>query len=244
MKQTTLCINSRDRSSGTDGSYFKWILPYAIKNVKYVEIVNIELPFSWYPVNDNNNVIVFKNNAGTTFTKTLTNGSYDSDSFCDHLQDTLNSGFTGFTVSYSDSNGKLTIANGTQNFQIMNTGTCDDLIGIVNSSSNAASWTSDKLINLSGTNHVFICSQKLSENRPISIVSPTQNRSVFMRVPVDENFGSILRYKSDDLNNRIDYGSNMTLTEIDFTLLDENLISLDLNGMNWNIELLVTSLQD
>jgi hypothetical protein len=246
MKRTTVIINSANKTSGSVND-FKISLPPArtLKNVRSIEVHNIELPFSWYPITSANNTIAFTDDIPNDYTCTITPGNYTGDELASEIQTKMSAELAGFTVTYNPKTLKFTIANGSDDFELIyTTTTASKLIGLDEDSGVVATWTSDNIINLSGTNHVYLISHKLSQGRDQAIVDNTL-KDIFIRIPVDEGFGNVIRYKTEASQTAtIQYQNNFNITEIDFSLVDEDFVALDLNGLNYTVELWVYSDQD
>jgi len=246
MKQTQVFINSKNRTSGSS-SDFKVRLSQSIQNIQSISIKSLEIPFSWYTVNESNNQLCFVSFADQSkpidFTVTISPGNYSADELQIELETKMNEILAGFTVSYSDNKLKYTITHPSFFIIKYTESTCKLLIGLgLSDSTINTSWTSENVIQLTGTNHLFLESKTLCSSRPLAH-SDEFRRPIFVKVSVQENPGSILTRlsKDDDVHC---YDSQYSIQELDFRLVDDQYHKIDLNGLDWSIELLVCSHQD
>ena len=245
MKQTSVYINSFNRSAtSTSSSDFNIRLSRNIKDVEKVIIKSVEIPISYYPVNDNTNVITFTDNVPNTYVATLTNKNYTGDDLATEMQTKMNALLAGFVITYDEDTLKFTFTNSTNDFEITLTGTSAyRIIGLESDTTIAGAYTSENIVNLSGTNHIFLKSDFLSRGAELSLNDGSNDGYIF-RVVVNEGFGSVLHYRVEAVNEHSFHYSKMLLDTLDFKLYDEEGNALDLNGGNWNIELLIFSRQD
>lgn len=247
MKRTLVLINSKDRiDSTTTPSNFKVRLDRAIHNVSSIQIRSIEIPFSFYPINVNNNTVAWEDNVPNSYSCTLTNKYYTGSDLATELATKMNAEMSGFTVTYDNNTMKFTFANATQFKFVPDSMSGDVLLGISNTitQSLGTSKVSDRVVNFAGSNYLLIESSNLSGGRALSQLSGKTRRPVLCKVPVNQDFGLILymEAQSDDLMLR--YDQNFRFDEIDFQVVDSDFNEVDFNGSDWSIELLVTSKQD
>lgn len=242
MPKTSVYINSVNRTQGTAND-FMTTLKRALNNVSRVEIKSIEIPFTYYTVNSNNNTIQFTDNVPNTYSCTLTPGYYNADQLLTEIESKMTAQLAGFTGgSYDENKLKFTIANGTNDFEILDstTTTAQALIGLDGDTGVVSSWTSDNAINIMGTNHIYIFSNALISGRNIAYAD-SDMKDIIYRVPVDVDFGSVIRERTEAYQSNVfEYDTANRLHNIDFRLTNEDYNALDLNGWNWSIELQVT----
>lgn len=246
MKQTSVYINSFNRSAtSTSSSDFNIRLSRNIKDVEKVIIKSVEIPISYYPVNNNTNSITFRGGSPSSYTATLTNKNYTGDDLATEMQTKMNALLAGFVITYDEDTLKFTFTNSTNNFEIqVSPTTCGRIIGLGTENAGvASSYVSENIVNLSGTSHILLKSNFLSRGAELSLNDGSNDGYIF-RVVVNEGFGSVLHYRVEAVNEHSFQYSKMLLDTLDFKLYDEEGNALDLNGGNWNIELLIFSRQD
>jgi len=115
---TYITIDSRKRASGNtcDAVYF------LDRTVQSLKLSNMQFYNTIYNINQYNNLIAFSitNSAGTEFMtlKSLAPGNYVVSEFTAALENLMNSVSPGFTVTYSNITGLITISN--SNFFLLN----------------------------------------------------------------------------------------------------------------------------
>jgi hypothetical protein len=229
-------IDSKQRNTGGTPENFTLTLGKPLKKVMRIEPIEMEIPFTYYTTNANNNVLKF-DVGGTVYTATVSPASYVPNTFMTALQDAMNAAYfpAGFTITYSGDTFKFTINNATA-FKILYAGsTIARSIGIFADTAVGTSITTG-MINIGGTKNIFIKSVRLLKpkvNRPLFLNQPD---NILYKLPVDGLPGDILIDKNNH-RNTIDYAILQTLETIDFQLVDEDGIQLDLNGQEWAISL-------
>lgn len=244
MKHTQVFINSKNRTSGSSSSDFKVHLNRRIQNIHSVSVRSIEIPFSWYCINTSNNRISWSS-SGTDYSATLSPGNYTADELAIELQNKMNAQLAGFIVTYEDKTLKYTFSHNSTSFVINYAeSTCNLLIGLIIVAPDSAglSWTSQNVIQITGSNLLFLESNVLSSGRALSH-SDEEERPIFLKVPVNQNAGSIVTRESKD-DDVLIFNSQFGISEIDFRLVDDEYNLVDLNGLDWSLELLVSSEQD
>jgi len=110
---TYITIDSRKRASSNtcDAVYF---LDRTLQGVQGLKLSNMQFYSTIYNINQYNNLIAFSVTSGTTTTPyslTLAPGNYVVSKFTADLQTLMNSSLSGFTVTYSNITGLITISN-------------------------------------------------------------------------------------------------------------------------------------
>jgi len=110
---TYITLDSRKRASGNtcDAVYF---LDRTLQNVQRLRLSNIQFYNTIYNVTQCNNTIAFSvtvSGTTTAYSLTLATGNYVVSEFTTALQTLMNGASSGFTVSYSDITGLVTISN-------------------------------------------------------------------------------------------------------------------------------------
>ena len=211
---------------------FTIILNNPLSKVQQAEVISAEIPYSFYNINSTNNVLKFTA-AATLYTVTFPSGNYGITNFATVLQALMNAQFAGFTITYDKTTYKLTFTNATAFSLNFPANTMAPLIGLTATSSTATSVTPQKIINISGPKSLLIKSIRLT--RP-KITRPFLNQAqndILYKVPINGGPGDILVEKNV-YTNLFRYGIRQTIDTMDFQLVDENDVQVDLNGQNWS----------
>ena len=99
------------------------------------------------------------------------------------------------------------------------------------------SWESDVSINLFTIRNIQVSSSNFIMN---NICSATPNKaSIITSIPINVNMGSIINYRN--INNISSLIHEITnINNLHIQLLDQDGDLLDLNGLHWSINLLLT----
>lgn len=181
-----------------------------------ISLVNVTFPNLQYPVNSNNNVIVFEEDGvGTDFTATLTEGTYTATELITEIQTQMDAaGANTYTVTYNSNTYKYTWTTSGTSLRFTSDSTADKVLGLDTSvGSFAASVTSSYPIRLDGTQYVDVICSIPSNN------ITSDNKPVYKRIPVVVSFGEINFIESqfdDFLNLRAN-----NLISLDIRLIDD-----------------------
>lgn len=235
VEKLSIYIDSKDRATGTNEN-FEIKLASRVSRVQSIEIVSVEIPFTFYIINATNNNIRF-NNGTTTYNAAIPAGNYDAVTFAGTIQTAMNAAMAGFTVTYSVPTYKLTFANATP-FQVTLTGTtCAAIIGVTADSTLSTAFTGQSSINLSGPNYVFIRSTKLMRGKTNRSLFAGNPSDILYKMVVSTGPGTTLIDKNLYPNNPVTYGTRQVIDDFDLTLIDPDGNVLDLNGQRWSITL-------
>jgi len=110
---TYITIDSRKRASGNtcDVVYF---LDRTLQGIQGLKLSNMQFYNTIYNINQYNNTIAFSVTSSTTTTPyslTLAPGNYVVSKFTAALENLMNGSLSGFTVTYSNITGLITISN-------------------------------------------------------------------------------------------------------------------------------------
>ena len=228
----TLYIDSKSRTSGTNEN-FTVTLNRTLTKIKQVELVETEIPFSFYAINANNNNIRFVSGV-TTYNAIVTPGNYTTDDFITELQSKMNAQLAGFTITYNTITYKLTFANATS-FSLSLTGsTIANIIGLSADSTNGNSFTCQNTINLSGPNYLLIRSSVLTKPKIVRPFLNSTQDDILYKLQVNVAPGNLIPEKNM-YTNLIKYGVRQSITTIDFSLLDPQTNVINLNGQPWSM---------
>jgi hypothetical protein len=228
-------FDSNQRTTGTNEDY-SVTLTNAVTRVRRIRITDVQIPFTFYAINANNNQLDFNDNGATLQSAIIPPGNYTADELVLEIQTQMNALFAGFTVSYDSKTLKFTWANGS-NFEMLVSGTLDPFVGILLDSGVTNNFEGQGAIDIGGPNYLFIKSDKLV--RP-KIYKPVDNiivDNIVYKVPLATGPGTIISDKNIETQFALKYGALQSLDTIDFKLEDPDGNTVDLNGVNWSLTL-------
>jgi len=196
----------------------------------YLSVQNVSIPYSFYNVNNDTNILAYTAN-GVTTTLTVTNGNYN----ITQLLSYLNTNMTNFTVTYNSITNKLTFTNSLYDFTINSTSTCLVMLGFgVGSTytSTSKSLTAPNCVNIQTTKRINIASNLITYNINKSNLN---NYSILCSIPINKPPFSVIEYA-----NTNHFRTNLfinNISNIKIRLLDENGKLIDLNGCHFCITL-------
>ena len=210
------------------------------KNILYNEILLLkcEIPFSFYAITANNNVLSYY--LGTNKSITIPVGNYNANSFITQLTALFTSNGDTFTIAINNSTGILTFSTSTSfSFYasiIMTT------LGFLNTtySSTSNSLTAIYPLNLLGPKRLTIKSNQLLTNN----VSSKNNGldSVLGVVSVNVPSFNLISYQTQE-NDGHPLRSKV-LNQIDIQILDENGNFINFNNIDWTISIILTTFRN
>lgn len=233
-----LFISSTDRVSGVPENFIVQLQDKSPGFNKDIGVVNIEIPYTYYNINNSNNTLGLSVSAHTN-PATLVNGNYTSSSFTSMLNTVLSGVSTGVTFlsSVSTTTGLLSITG-------FNTGpafgiTAPTWMGVSSSSvvynSNGTALTLAYPINLAGTPYIDVrCDIPLN-----SVNSKDFNRFILARVLVNTTPFNTIFYNNDSFNYVNSQAT--TINSLNLSLYDAYGNQMDLNGQNWELTLEISS---
>ena len=221
-------LNSSNADNINNNSY-SFILPnleIADGNYIYLSVQYANIPYSFYNINSNNNVLNYTLNS-VNYTITITPGNYN----ITQLITTLKTLMSGFTITYSSITNKITFSHSTYNFSFLSTSTCQEILGFelkTTYTSTLLSLVSVSCISLISIKCINVVSNLLTYN--INKSNPN-NQSILCCIPITTQPNSIIEYKNN--NN---FRSNLFINQISnivIKLMDQNSNILDLNGLDF-----------
>jgi hypothetical protein len=236
--QTYVYLNSKNRSSGTV-SNFTTKLPVVLENVISIMIRSVDIPITYYVINSTNNT--FKFNGSGLKTVTITAGNYSANDLATEIQTRMNAtAFTGTTVVYSDLTNKFVFTNAVAFNLVFAANTFAPIIGLTADTASSTTVTTQNVIDISGTNHIFVVSNNLLQGIDRLYISDTSQKNILHKVSVDAYPTQVLTDRVQDYHaNEHFYASQVSINDINLQLVDEDFVELNLNGADWNIELVV-----
>lgn len=240
-------FNSADRQSGSSHNF---ILKYDLRQFykcDHYYISSLVMPFSYYVINSNNNQLVFLHPTvgGGSTTITVTAGNYSASELVTSIQTSLDAISAGaWTISYDTKTGKFSFSTSATSFGLDATASnsiLHNLMGFDKTTyaASTATKTSTNVADLSGPKYIYLKSNALafkSQYEPISSNSALKN--VILGIPVEVNpFDTIVYKNYDDTSNTKPYEREFP-NIIDIQLVDENNNEVNLNGCDFQFEII------
>jgi hypothetical protein len=234
-----LVLRSNDRQPGSLSSTdFHIKLPTPLENLKSCELVNCQIPHSFYNViSGRNDKVYFRELSGNLLSATLNPGSYTAQSFIDHVATQMTTaGTKTYTGTYDEKTFKFTVSidSSTFRFEFENTtdGANRQLGFDIQTTSYASSITSFKAIELN-PQYLIIACDRLTK-RIHSSIDAVPNATFF--IPVNTNSGEIIEF--DRKNSAFKQQAAFdfpTLSTLHIQLLDESGRVVDLQNAEWTL---------
>jgi len=200
------------------------------KNILYntVSIVHCEIPYSFYIINEYNNLLSLS--TGDIY---IDFGNYNANSLITYLKPKLP---VNMNISLNSSNGVFTLIYN-QQFQIYETTTVYKVLGLQkkNYISLNNSIIFDYPCNFLGTKNLYIKSNIILDN----FNSTTKDYITLSNIPVSVEPFSIVLYNNYSNSKHIIKNKNLDNIEIKIYDDDNNLI--DMNSIDWSITLEIES---
>ena len=197
----------------------------------YLSVVSCLIPYSFYNINNRNNVLQYSFDGITINTLSIPIGNYNVNS----LLSVLKSNLVAFTITYDNIKNKFTFTHPTNNFMFMSSSTCLQILGFNNNetiSSVIFSLTSVNCVNVYTIRTVQVNSNLIAYN--INKVQKN-NFCILCSVPITCTPFSIIEYI-----NRTNFKTNLFLNRISnikIKLTDDNGNLIDLNGCHYSLTL-------
>jgi hypothetical protein len=230
----SISLNSKDAESlnGTYLSQLKWgtkgIL-FDKPNLVYADIsvLSVQIPNIFYSINEYNNVLNYE--VGTTsYSLSITQGFYNANTLISYLTANM----SGFTITFNTINGFLTFTNSSSDFTFLSSSTTTSVLGFNTTiSSSSYTLTMSYPLNLYGSLKIKITSNLLKTNNYDSDCDV----QVLAIIPK-----SAAPYQLIEWENRSNFRNVLSvrqIDEIDLQLYDDNNNLLNMQGLNWSINL-------
>jgi hypothetical protein len=239
MKSQIYYINSRNRLQGTDNDFSINLNLDSNNTYNRIAVLDISIPKSMYNINQYNNTFIVSEN-GVERTITLPVSNYNRKNFVTILLPLLNTGSWVYAISYSQSTapdtGKyiFSVSNnaGVQPIFIFGVESLFEIMGFNRDSSNSFtgdSLTSTNIINFNTENSFYLHSDSCQDKNNILYNIYTG---------LTENQSYIINHNDNPLINCKTFVSNYS-NIWRFWLSNEDDMSIDLNGLNFNFTILL-----
>jgi hypothetical protein len=244
-KQYYLTSNSNKASlvNGTNKSHIIFYLPKMIstaKNILYhsVKISHLEIPYSFYNINEANNLLVFNG-----FYLEIPTANYNAITLQDTINQILSDNSIDASFSFDNRTGRFNVVSSNL-FSIGNTSTiCKSLglqdgsnyVGIFDFVNSQYYLEAPFLANLSGTNNIFIKTNLITNNYNTF----NDDITILKSIPVNVSPFSIIMYNNTENIETI--VKNRDLNYLEVELVDDIGNLVNFNNIDWNICLEIKS---
>lgn len=231
-------INSKFRDDKkTSASDFKFTFSSPIERVSQFEIISVVVPYTYYGINQYNNVLAFSLDGTTILTATVSPGNYTSGTFPAALATAMGvaDGSATYTITYSDTTQLLTINRSAGLFMLKyDDSTMKFVLGLTADSPSLAITQTTGAMNLSGPDYLTLKSQTLTQydSAPNKSAAELKQRYILYTANALVGPTGMVFSGSDSLtilNKLCDFST------IDIQLEDDSGNLLDLNGGNWSL---------
>lgn len=247
MGKHNLFVDSSQRRTGTSGSTdFTVVLTKPVKRAQRCYLYDVAIPFSYYvfPSGSLIDIAYFDGVGFSSFVVVIPEGNY-----------TITEILALLNADVSVIAANITFTVGAANKIVMTTTTVGGFVG-VSSVTNAwrtlgftqavpaasASITADNVYNLSGPNRLYIHSYTLNSVDTLKtntlFTRGTSYTNIIGSVVVDVNSGGLIRSLVPNPSLLL-YGRD--ISEIDFSLRFSDGTLVDLNGLEWSLQLCIES---
>ena len=198
----------------------------------YLSVVSCLIPYSFYNININNNVLQYSFDGINLITLTIPIGNYNVNSLLSALKTNISS---AFTITYDNIKNKFTFTHTTNDFMFMSSSTCLQILGFNNNItilSTSLSLTSVNCVNVYNIRSIQVNSNLITYN--INKVQKN-NFCILCSVPITCTPFSLIEYI-----NRTNFKTNLFLNKISnikIKLTDDNGNLIDLNGCHYSLTL-------
>lgn len=235
MESIQIYLHSANADKYNNNSYSD--CDFSLSNIEipdgmhiYLSVQNVSIPYSFYNVNTDTNLLSYIVN-GITTNLNISNGNYNINQLVAYLNNNMN----GFTITYNNITNKLIFVNANYDFVINSSSTCLMMLGFNIGSSYSSlnkSLTSVNCINIQTVKRINIGSNLTTYNINKSSIN---NSSILCSIPVNKPPFSVIEYVNSNhfrTNLFVNY-----INYINIKILDENNKLVDLNGCHFCITL-------
>lgn len=244
MESILITLNSKDaeKRNGDYNSNLYFDMPNVVPrslDIDYIDcsLEDATIPVSWYLINDTNNTLHYNYNS-INDSIVLTNGNYTGSTLITEMSTKfLDKGIT-MTIVLSTVTGKLTfrISSAITEMTLIYASSpiLMDILGFTQSITGFA-FTGEKPLNLLGIQKLNICSFALANVSSFS--SSKLANTIVQTLPIDMPSFHQITYQ----NKTSHYGKlkSKYISGIDIQLLDENGNFVEMNGISYNLSLMV-----
>jgi len=231
-------IDSRRRDYGSSSAFtLSWNEDIIMDGIGLLSVI---MPNTFYNINDFNNTISITEGSNTV-SIVLSNGVYNIASLLSTLATALTNNLTltgTFTCTLDTITQKVVISSTVAfiiNMDTLGYGLATSL-GFTSTQSSATTQTANNLYDISGTREVYI-----QVNLPLASHFNDDLRDIIGGVPVVQgSFGDIITKSYESSEQMIWFSSTQYINSLSISLVDGYGRPMDLNGVNWSMELAYT----
>lgn len=243
-----LILNSKDRNNGEKISNINVYLREPITHATHCSVVSCELPNTFYSFKFSNYIFWYQTTDGITTTTRSALIDYErhyasAGELANYLSSLTVFQNDNISWSFSTATGKLTM-NGTGNqFKPISweeatsssnyPNSAQMKLGFEKTVSFGTSHTANNIVNLLLTNNVYITSPLVAGE---TITTRPKVSNTLVKLPVNGNFGELINYTSEPSKDLL-MVNNSHISHIRFELVDDEGEEIELNGLNWTLEI-------
>tara|TARA_B100000780_G_scaffold279144_1_gene255938 strand:+ start:8651 stop:9706 length:1056 start_codon:yes stop_codon:yes gene_type:complete len=238
----------RENYSSTISTDFTMQLNFSLKNVISMELVDIEIPNTWYTISESlGNNFFYINDTKIM----IQSGNYDGDLLMDEIKKNVN--FTGYDIQMNFVSGQCEISKLNAIDTIIFSQCNDDDISIQrtlgwilgfrkNEYTGAQSHISEGIIDTAGKRYIYVIIDDFNNNVNDFIIGNLKtsflNKNILGRVSFNETKYQIIRDTAADhgLQTR-EYFGPVNINRLHVQLIDEYGKTIDLNHMDFSFAL-------
>ena len=239
-----LHIRSEDSVSATPSHFKASIDPQSIdlKEQWLVHLSSAQIPYTFYQLNKNNNIIVITKENGVDVNITIDQGNYDIDSFLAIFQAKCKEVGIGITCHHNEPSNTIQYTS-TQTLVIdktKNTNCPWSHLGLRENISftilsGSIPTVSNGVVNVHTINSIYLRCPSFAATNAIE----TRNRGfshILAKIDIHVGMGEVIYYNSSMSKHSI-LSQQPTLTDLDIRLTDADNRLIDLNGQNYEISI-------
>jgi hypothetical protein len=230
--QIYLTSTDADKYNGSisDAEYSIPSIEIADGNHLYMSVQNVSIPYTFYNVNNSNNLLYYKLQNEPKSLLTIENGNYNITQLVDYLKSNI-----GLYITYNIINNKLTFEHPTSNFSFLPESTCFTMLGLINNEFNISKLLiliSPNCVNIMSIKRINLLSNFITYNVNKGSLN---NSSILCSIPVNKAPYTLIEY-----SNTNHFRSNLfinIINKINIKLVDEYENIIDLNGCHYSLTL-------
>ena len=194
-----------------------------------------QIPVAFYNITNNNNELQIQGSVNGTTNIVLPPKNYNTETLVTEINSQLATAGNNISCSFDSSSYKFTFSSLTQDVQIQNT-TMNKELGIPPFTviPPSPSFTCPNMVNLSGTQSIYVMVNNLSIQSLDSRAKGDLN-GVLSKVDVCCGFGDYIEFQQTE--NQFYLINDRSINHFNVSLTDDNLELLEMNGIDWSISI-------
>ena len=235
--------NSVTLLNGSKHSHIQIYLPNLITNTNETslyhtcKICHLEIPYSFYVVNEYNNQLVINRNAGALGNTVIEVpiGNYNALSLLETINQLFSDNSLDFELTFNSTNGKYTLTS--SDYFYVNPSSIKKIVGLDDDIYNSIfdfmnevySLEFPYLVNTGGTKNIYIRTNIITNNLNTANNDANILKSVAIDVPP---FGFIMYSNKEGIETLV---KNREMNSLEIELLDDDLRQINFNNLEWSI---------